>query len=210
MTKIRIVKKPEERRHEIIFASRSLFLNKGYDNTTLQDIMTKLQIAKGTTYHYFKSKEELLDAVVEDMVDEHISIMKKSLNKCTGDALKKIRTLITTGMIVSSLTPSIIDALHHPNNREMHTRLLAVIIIKLAPIYANVIAQGCKEGVFHVDRPLECAEILLAGIQFITDIGYHPWSKKDLKRRMQAIPYLIENQLNAPKGVFNTLLKNNK
>lgn len=205
---VRIVKKPEERRREIISASRLLFLSQGYDNTTMHDIMMKLKIAKGTTYHYFRSKEELLDAVVEEMVNEYLGVIEKALRECKGNAFEKMRTLVTAGRIVSPSTSHMIDALHRSDNREMHARLLAVTIVKLAPFYAQVISQGCEEGSFHVDYPLECAEVLLAGIQFVTDIGCHPWSHEDLERRMQAIPSLIESQLKAPKGAFDFLFKN--
>jgi AcrR family transcriptional regulator len=202
---VRIVKKPEERRREIISASRSLFLDQGYEKTTMQDIMTKLQIAKGTTYHYFKSKEELLDAVVAEMVDEYIDAVEKSLRECKGNAFEKMQTIVKAGRVVSPSTSHVIEALHRSDNRELHARLLAVTIIKLAPFYAQIISQGCEEGVFHVDHPLECAEVLIAGIQFVTDMGCHSWSPEDLERRIQAIPSLIESQLNAPKGTFKNL-----
>lgn len=205
---VRVVKKPEERRREIVSASRSLFLSQGYENTTMQDIMTKLQIAKGTTYHYFKSKEELLEAVVEDMVAEYIGTIEKSLNECKGTALEKMHILVTVGKIASPSTDTLVDALHRFDNREMHARLLAITLTKLSPLYARVIAQGCEEGVFQVEHPLECAEILLAGIQFVTDVGCHPWRPEDLERRMRAIPRLIENQLNAPKGTLSFLSTN--
>ncbi len=204
---VRIVKKPEERRREIVSASRSLFLSQGYENTTMQDVMTKLQIAKGTTYHYFKSKEELLDAVVEDMAAEYVGIVEISLDETKGNALDKMRVLISSGRIASP-SIDIMDCLHRLDNRGMHARLLAVTLIRLAPLYARVISQGCEEGIFHVEHPLECAEILLAGIQFVTDTGCHPWSPEDLHRRVQAIPCLIENQLNAPKGSFRNLFTN--
>lgn len=199
---VRVVKKPEERRREIVSTSRSLFLNQGYENTTMQDVMTKLQIAKGTTYHYFKSKEELLEAVVDDMVAEYVGVVERALQS-GGNALDKMKVLISAGSSSDTL-----ERLHHANNREMHTRLLAVTLARLAPLYARVITQGCEEGVFRVEHPLECAEVLLAGIQFVTDTGCHPWSAEDLKRRMNAIPSLIETQLNAPKGSFRILFKN--
>lgn len=205
---VRVVKKPEARRREIVSASRILFLSQGYENTTMQDIMTKLQIAKGTTYHYFRSKEELLDAVIEDMVTEYINAIEESLNQSEGTALEKMQILVTVGRIVSSSTDTLIDALHRADNREMHARLLAVTLTRLSPLYARVISQGCEERVFHVEHPLECAEIMLAGIQFITDIGCHPWSREDLARRIRAIPNLIESQLNAPQGSLSFLLAN--
>jgi AcrR family transcriptional regulator len=207
---VRIVKKPEERRREIVAASRDLFLSRGYENTSMQNVMTKLQIAKGTAYHYFKSKEELLDAVIEDMVAEYISMVKNSLHACQGNALDKMGVLVTAGRIASP-SIDIMDSLHRCDNRGMHARLLAVTLTRLAPLYALVISQGCEEGIFSVEHPLEVAEILLAGIQFVTDIGCYPWSPKDLERRAQVMPRLIENQLNAPKNSFNALFQiNNK
>ncbi len=200
------VKKPEERRREIVSASRNLFLEQDYENTTMQDVMEKLQIAKGTVYHYFKSKEDLLEAVVKDMVVEFILMVENALNQCQGNALDKMRTLITTGMTASTQS-DMMDNLHRPGNMRMHILLLALTISNLAPLYAQVISQGCKEGIFHVEHPLECAEILLAGIQFITDTGCYAWNKKDLQRRALAIPVLLENQLQAPKGAFKFMIE---
>lgn len=200
----RIVKKAEERRREIISASRDLFLEKGYENTSLQDIMTKLQIAKGTTYHYFKSKEELLEAVIGDMVNEYIAGLEKALNGVQGNALNKIQILFSAGKVDQN-QPKTIENLHRRDNIEMHVRLLALTLTRLAPLYARVISQGCEEGLFKTEHPLECAEMMLAGIQFITDIGCYPWSQEELERRTRAIPVLIENQLQAPKDAFNFL-----
>ena len=202
----RIVKKPEERRREIIAASRQLFLEKDYEKATMQDVMFKLQIAKGTTYHYFKSKAELLEAVVEDIVNEYLADVEKALEKSKGKALVKMRALFSASKVKGSLAKTM-EALHRPGNVGMHTRLLAVTILRLAPLYALVISQGCQEGIFQTEYPLESAELLLAGIQFLTDQGCYPWGSEDLKRRSAAIPALIETQLHASKGSFNFILQ---
>lgn len=202
----RVVKKAEERRQEIISASRDLFLKQDYENTTMQDVMTKLQIAKGTAYHYFKSKEELLEAVVLDMVAEYMAVVEKALNDCQGNALDKIRALFAAGRVASSQTETM-DNLHRPGNMGMHVRLLAVTLSSLAPLYGRVIKEGCEEELFCTDHPLECAEILLAGIQFVTDVGCYPWSQQEIERRLLATPALIENLLHAPKNSFNFMLE---
>ena len=202
---VRTVKKPEERRQEIIVIARELFQRKNYESTTMQDIMNALGIAKGTIYHYFKSKEELLEAVIEDSVDEYIAGMEKVLNETEGTGLDKMRTLIISGNVEKQYE-DILEHLHRPGNVSMHTRQLAVTVSKLAPLYEISIQQGCEEGIFQTKHPLECAEFLLAGIQFLTDIGFHSWSGEELTRRAMAIPDLIEAQLNAPKGSFDFLL----
>jgi AcrR family transcriptional regulator len=201
----RVVKKPEVRRQEIVTASRKLFLKQGYENTTMHDVMEKLKIAKGTTYHYFKSKEELLEAVVQDIVDQYITKVKKALLECSGDALQKMKVLVQAGRVVPHKIVSM-DKLHTPGNMGLHVRLLAETLSKLAPLYAEVIDQGCKEGLFQVENPLECAEFFLAGIQFVTDMGFYPWNEKDFHRRNQAIPAFLEKELSAPKGSFSFLL----
>ena len=50
---MRIIKEHGERKAEIIAAAESLFLSKGYANSTINDILVALNIAKGTFYHYF-------------------------------------------------------------------------------------------------------------------------------------------------------------
>ena len=203
---VRTVKKPEERRGEIVAAARELFQKKDYERTTMQDVMDTLGIAKGTIYHYFKSKEDLLEAVVENTVDEYITGMQELLNEAEGGALDRMQILITSGDLVE-VHEEIYEHLHRPGNIGMHTRQLAATLSRLAPLYASVIQQGCQEGIFQTEHPLECAEFLLASIQFLTDAGFYPWSQEDLMRRAMAIPALVEAQLKAPKGSFDFLIE---
>jgi AcrR family transcriptional regulator len=199
----RIVKKPFERKAEIIKATRHLIQIKEYEKMTLQDIMDQLGIAKGTIYHYFKSKEELLEAVVENIVNEHLEKMQSLIKEKKGTALQKMKMLLEKSHGFAA--PFVLQQLHKKGNEAMHIRLLATALIKQAPIYATLIQQGCKEGVFQTDTPLECSEFILSAVQFLTDVGIYPWTKEDLTRRIDAFPRLIEQQLRAPKGSFRFL-----
>lgn len=198
----RIVKKPEERKEEIVKAARHLFQAKEYDQVTMQDVIESVGIAKGTIYHYFRSKGELLEAVIDDMVDENLSEIVKMLDGAKGNALQKIERLATRGNITEE-EPAILDHLHKPGNEAMHVRLLAATLAKQAPLYAQLIQQGCDEGLFQTDHPLECAEFILAAVQFLTDIGIYPWREEELLRRSRAFPKLIEQQLMAPPSSFD-------
>lgn len=200
----RTVKKADERREEIVSAARELFQTKDYDKTTMQELMEKLNIAKGTIYHYFSSKQELLEAVVEEVVDEELCRKEELLNSREAlnlNALDKIRLLASQESSAQG-TDKILETLHHPENLEMHTKQLGRYIVKLAPLWASVFAEGCAEGVFKTDHPLECAEFILSGFQFLTDLGFYSWTDAQIARRMKAMPSLIENQLGAPAGSF--------
>ncbi len=165
--------------------------------------MDRLGIAKGTIYHYFKSKEDLLEAVVEDVVDKHLEKMQVLIQEVKGNALKKMQALIEAGNHTAA--PPVLEQLHKKGNEAMHTRLLAVTLIKQAPLYARLIQQGCEEGIFQTNIPLECSEFILSAVQFLTDLGIYPWTKKDLIRRARAFPKLIEQQLQAPLNSFQFL-----
>jgi len=201
----RIVKKASERRNEIIKAAREHFQTQDYRKITMQDLMTKLNIAKGTIYHHFASKGEILEAVVEEMVDEDL-VRKQNVLKANPqlNPLEKLMLLIT-GDDMAQENEKLLENLHHPENSAIHARQLARFILKLAPLYASVISEGCEEGVFRTKHPLECAEFLIAGVQFITDMGFYPWEEAQLHRRMEALPSLAETLLGAPEGSFNFL-----
>ena len=67
---MKAVKEGEVRRREILIAARELFVKKGYDQTSVNDILKIVNIAKGTFYYYFASKAEVLEAIILDIVDE--------------------------------------------------------------------------------------------------------------------------------------------
>jgi AcrR family transcriptional regulator len=203
----RIVKKPEKRRKEILHAARELFKTKEYEKVTMQELMEKLNIAKGTIYHYFSSKENLLESVVEDLINEELKRKKqllKSRRCCNLNALEKFRVLVTSDTMAEE-DEQILESLHRPGNTVIHTRQLGSYLIKLAPIFAAIIEEGCDQGIFTTEHPLECAEFMLAGFQFLTDLGFYPWNQEQLGRRIKAFPSLIEVQLGAPKGSFSFL-----
>lgn len=200
----RVVKEFEERRADIIKAARHLFQTKEYNKTTMQDIIKTLGIAKGTIYHYFKSKESVLEAVIADIVDENIKYMETIIQGSRGDVLQTIKSLSQKSNM-SIENKNILDHLHRSGNDAMHNRLLAAALVKQAPLYAKLIQKGCDEGIFKTETPLECAEFILSAIQFLTDVGIYPWSRNDLERRIQAFPRLIEQLLQAPYGSFQFL-----
>ena len=59
-------KHPEETVEKILAVSAKLFMEKGYEHTTLQDIIDNLGgLTKGAIYHHFKGKEEILLAIAD-------------------------------------------------------------------------------------------------------------------------------------------------
>lgn len=201
---MRTVKKPDVRRQEIIDAATELFLSQTYDKTTTGHVMKALGIAKGTIYHYFTSKEHLLEAVVDDLAEGYAQRREAELAEAEGGALERLAVLFSPDRR-SEDEKRTTESLHKPGNVKLHTRLLAVLVLRLAPVMAEIVAQGCDEGVFHTEHPLEVAELLLAGVQFLTDDGFYLWDDEDLARRAAAVPAMVERVLGAEPGSIDFL-----
>ncbi len=86
---MRIVKDPIERRNEILDAAETLFTTKGYNETTIIDILKAVGIAKGTFYYYFKSKEELLFELARQVVEEMQTASKAIIQTKELNAIEK-------------------------------------------------------------------------------------------------------------------------
>lgn len=87
----RIIKNPEVRKKEIITASEKLFLEKGYSETTIEDILKSTNLSKGGFYHYYSSKEEVLSAIVSELVDEIIKETQFITDSSEYNAIQKLK-----------------------------------------------------------------------------------------------------------------------
>jgi len=203
---VRITKGPEERRQEIVTTARRLFESEGYEKVTMQRIVEEVGIAKGTVFYYFESKEELLKAVVEDIIEQDYTRKQALVAATGGNGLDKIRTIMQLDSMALKY-PKILESLHEISNASMHTQLLAVMVNNEAHLYETLISQGCDEGIFQTDHPLECAEFMIAAMQFLTDTGIYPWDESDLMRRVKAFPSLVEAILKAKPGSFQFMVQ---
>ncbi|MZP29176.1 TetR family transcriptional regulator [Heliobacterium undosum] len=202
----RIVKKPEERRRELIEAALELFQSQGYGNTTVEAVIRKTGIAKGTFYHYFQSKEDILAAVVDSMLSRVIADARAVSDDLSLNALEKLQRLLGGENQVFREAEGMAESLHHPENRELHEKTNVEIVLQLSPVLADVIEQGVREGFFQVENVLETVQFLLAGSQFLFDLGLFRWSREEALLRAQAMATVIERTLGAEKGTFQFLV----
>lgn len=204
---MRIAKNPEERRNEILDAAEWLFTTKGYSNTTVNDILQEVGIAKGTFYHYFPSKEEVMDAIVMRFITSGVKAAKSIASDPHLKAPEKIFRIIMAQSPDSSRKGQMIDQLHQVDNAEMHQKSLVETILQLTPVLAEVIEQGIKEGVFDTPYPKETVEFLLVSSQFLFDEGIFRWAPQELLKKAMAFTYMMEKTLGAKEGTFDYVLK---
>lgn len=63
------------RRQEILTAAAQLFSEKGFNNTTLEDIAARAEFGIGTIYNYFQSKEEIFRSIIQSIFDSNLDIV---------------------------------------------------------------------------------------------------------------------------------------
>jgi AcrR family transcriptional regulator len=204
---MRVSKKHDVRLNEILDAAELLFIQKGYEKATVNDILEKVNIGKGTFYHYFKSKEEVMNAVIERMKDHVVNTAQSIADDRTMNAHEKLKSIILSLNISESPDGPMIEELHQPSNAQMHQKSIVETIKDTAPILAEVVKQGVREGIYNTPYPLETMEFILAANQTIFDEGIFRWKPEEVASRAVAFTHNIELLLGAAEGSFNFVIE---
>jgi AcrR family transcriptional regulator len=199
-------KSPKERKTEILDAAEELFTTKGYSETTVNDILNKVGIAKGTFYYYFKSKEEVMNAITDRFIAIEVNAAEAIAANETIDAPEKIFQIIMTQNQNENRKEKMIEELHEVHNAEMHQKSLIGTIMQLTPVLTKVIEQGITEGVFKTPYPKETVEVLLVSSGFIFDEAIFQWDPIEQMQKAKAFVHILETVLGADKGGFQYLL----
>ncbi|MGE7632826.1 TetR/AcrR family transcriptional regulator [Bacillus paramycoides] len=205
---MRIVKEYEERRNEILETAEKLFVTKGYTKTTVNDILKEIGIAKGTFYHYFKSKEEVMDEIIMRIIKADVAKAKAIVSNPNIPVLDKLfRILMEQSPKSGGIKEKMIEQFHQPNNAEMHQKSLVQSIIYLSPVLTEVLKQGIEEGIFSTPYPQETIELLISSAQVIFDDGLFQWKPEEMMRRAIAYIKMMEASVGAKEGSFDYMLE---
>ncbi|KMN43407.1 TetR/AcrR family transcriptional regulator [Bacillus cereus] len=205
---MRIVKEYEERRNEILETAEKLFVTKGYTKTTVNDILKEIGIAKGTFYHYFKSKEEVMDEIIMRIIKADVAKAKAIVSNPNIPVLDKLfRILMEQSPKSGDIKEKMIEQFHQPNNAEMHQKSLVQSIIYLSPVLTEVLKQGIEEGIFSTPYPQETIELLISSAQVIFDDGLFQWKPEEMMRRAIAYIKMMEASVGAKEGSFDYMLE---
>ena len=199
---MKVIKNGEERKHEILDIAKELFIEKGYENTSIVNILEKVGIAKGTLYYYFTSKEEILDAII-DRISEKIFYKAQEISKDPSLSVQeKILGVVMSLNIEDDKEKKIVNNIHNPQNLLMHQKQFDSIIDNVVPILTKVICEGIEIGIFNTDYPLETVEMILIYTQTVFDSNNN-LSMEETLRKISAFIVNLERLLGAEKGSFD-------
>ena len=157
----RITKPLEERRQEIINTAHTMFMNNGFDKTQMADISKKMNVAAGTIYHYFKSRTDLLYAVIDKIVDEKMENQRKYQNKTQGSALDRLKLIILSFQNVEKLENI---SFIFGDDPALVQYYLTKLNNSYSPFFKSLIEQGNTDGSWKCEYPKETAIFILHGM----------------------------------------------
>ena len=162
---VRVVKEHDERRNELLDIAQKLFCEQGYTKTPISAIIKEAGVAKGTFYHYFKSKDDLIDGLAGRVSEEILKVIDIALAKEELNAIERFNTLCKVsarwkaehqGMLMV-----LIKAMYRENNLPLRHRISRRVFDDLAPIFTDIVEQGVKEGLFSTPSPKDAASAIL-------------------------------------------------
>ena len=180
-------KYPEVTVERILDAAQRLFLEKGYENTTIQDIVNELGgLTKGAAYHHFKSKEEIMEAVNDRMFfsnNPFEAVQERS--DLTG--LEKLRQAVVIHNADEEQGEITRQAAALMKNPQMLAGMLVSNREILTPYYRKLIDEGIADGSITTRYPREISELLpiLTSLWFIP--GIYPATREEQRRKFSFI-----------------------
>ena len=205
------------KRQEIIEAAQRQVYTKGYDQMSIQDILDELHISKGAFYHYFHSKGDLLEALIDRMRLDVEPIMLPIINDPDLPTIDKLhRFFNVVGRWKTARKEYLLSLLrvwYADENAIVRQKSSASVTKWFAPLLARVIRQGAEEGVLRTAFPDQAAEIVIGLLQSLGEtfkdllFGSQPAEEKMQRATAIVAAYndAMERVLGAPSGSLNLI-----
>lgn len=186
--------KGEKRKQELLKIAYRLILSKGYEETSIDEIIAEAQIAKGTFYYHFKSKEEMLEALINQMITEQSERARQFLAAPLPIPQKTVAIITSFRPAQDEMT--IQNALNRKDNIVMHEKINQRVIDEAVPILSEVVKEGVAEGILSCDNIKERVRMTLIISSDMFD--HNNFTSADVDVFIDT----VEKILGAKKGTF--------
>ena len=184
---------PERTVENIITTATALFLEKGYEQTSIQDILDALHLSKGGLYHHFESKEAILSAVMEHCSKEYQKQLHDIINSIEAEngkaKLKELlRYLATHAQRYGFEKTTAIEA----KNPHFVVNGMRNCMEVDAPLISKFIEEGISDGSIQTSDPDLCAEVFLFLINYWINPIINPDGCDQIKRRLSYLKHMMD------------------
>ena len=209
-------KNPEETKRKILAVSKKLFLEKGYDNTSIQDIVNGLDgMTKGAIYQHFNSKFEIFETIIEpaDSVEE-------SLRRHQGtNGMEKLQSAILDAFTDYSRMKLNYSAAVTLRSPRFIGEQFVSMFNEVIPEITKIVEEGIQDGSIETEFPEEVAEVLMLNLNSWIGLHLTVYSESQLKRKLRftkklfdgvGIPIFTEEIMTEAANMFAYIKKDSK
>lgn len=141
---MRVVKKPEERRAEMVSAAAKLFAQQGFVRTSVAEIVSAVDVAKGLFYYYFTTKDDMVKAVVEGYCS-YLGAYADTIAAGEGSALQKLERLLQPEVFHGCFTEPLVRDLCLPQHAALYADMCDRVYAHMSPALCAITAQALRE-----------------------------------------------------------------
>lgn len=201
--------KSNEKKMKILDAMEQLMDQEHAQSISVSDIARKAGMGKGSIYYYFKSKEEILEAVIERAYSGVVEKSKILLLTHDMDALTKMQVIYRTCLDSSTelLRQETNNFFEVQQSALLHQQFISIMIKNLRPILADIIRQGNAEGSICCKSPEEVSELVLIILTVKLDNHITKDTGDQIKKTLNVFTYMLETSFHIQKGRLNYLLE---
>jgi AcrR family transcriptional regulator len=212
MPRVTIEEEYAVKRNEILEVAQRLVYTKGYEKMSIQDILNELKISKGAFYHYFDSKQALLDGLVERILDEGVQFLQPIVEASDLPAIQKLQRYFDSGgrwkTARKSFMLDIMRVWYTDSNALVRQKQEAASIKRIAPMLTEIVRQGLAENVFTSTYPDQIGNLIWGLARGISDqvaeLLLNKTPQPDALQRLEAIigsySEALERILGVPAG----------
>ncbi|WP_149866531.1 TetR/AcrR family transcriptional regulator [Tropicimonas marinistellae] len=158
--------KPEARRNQLLDCAQALFFSKGFEDTTMADILQMAGVSKGGFYHHFKSKDELLFGVLDRMAAIVFGNMEAIAEDTESSAVERLRSFLhlRSDYLKQHDYPGQVEffrAMNADQNNFLLTKFKETVMRFSKPALTGIIEQGCRENTMSVTNAGIAAEMII-------------------------------------------------
>jgi AcrR family transcriptional regulator len=205
------------RRDAFVEAAQRLMTAKGYEQMSIQDVLDALQASRGAFYHYFDSKQALLEAVIDRMVDAGLAEVGPVAADPSLPATAKLRQVFGTigrwKTARKSLVLALLEVWLSDDNAIVREKFRRTMVGRLAKTLTPIIEQGIAEGAFEVTSAEATAQVLVMLLLGFQDVATELFLDRqagrielpDVERKFTQYTSAFERILGAPAGSIDLI-----
>lgn len=190
----------------ILDTAQELFMEQGFDQTSISQILEAAQIARGTLYYYFSSKEEIMDAIIERTIERAFTASQAFADNRELTIIERLAGSMAALNLNHQEGEEVLLHLNQPQNALLHEKTNQILLERAPQILLPIIQDGIAAGDMKTDYPYESLEMILTYSLQAFGSSFQALPPEKQQQKLQAFLYLLETLFHSRQGYFNPFL----